>query len=173
MRESKYWILMKMFLYLIKFGIFHAVTCNIIVIKSIIYTTRLADLVRTRAQNNLDNCSWPWCEHYRGLDTALMVILFAYHASSLSGSHLGVLWDVFTVSWELGRVTMLMVCMIREAQNPDWNVNNAIGQCEIWPIIPRMATEKEFPIQKINFWTILPERPRLDIRQCSAEINDS
>ena len=112
MRESKYWILMKMFLYLIKFGIFHAVTCNIIVIKSIIYTTRLADLVRTRAQNNLDNCSWPWCEHYRGLDTALMVILFAYHASSLSGSHLGVLWDVFTVSWELGRVTQLMVCMI-------------------------------------------------------------
>ena len=106
MSKSKYWILMKMFLYLIKFGIFHAATCNIIVIKSIIYTTRLADLVRTRAQNNLDNCSWPWCEHYLGLDTALMVILFAYHASSLSGSHLGVLWDVFTVSWELGRVTL-------------------------------------------------------------------
>ena len=70
MSKSKYWILMKMFLYLIKFGIFHAATCNIIVIKSIIYTTRLADLVRTRAQNNLDNCCWPWCEHYRGLVTA-------------------------------------------------------------------------------------------------------
>ena len=39
---------MEMFLYLIKFGIFPAVTCNIIVIKSIIYTASLADLVRAR-----------------------------------------------------------------------------------------------------------------------------
>ena len=47
---------MKMFLYLIKFGIFPAATFDIIVIKSFIYTQTLADLVKTRAQNNLLNC---------------------------------------------------------------------------------------------------------------------
>ena len=40
---------MKMFLYLIKFGIFPAVTFDIIVIKSFIYTLTLADLDKTRA----------------------------------------------------------------------------------------------------------------------------
>ena len=49
-------ILMKMFRYLIKFGIHPAGTCDIIVIKSFIYTQTLADLVKTRAQNNLLNC---------------------------------------------------------------------------------------------------------------------
>ena len=47
---------MKMFRYLIKFGIRPAGTCDIIVIKSFIYTQTLADLVKTRAQNNLLNC---------------------------------------------------------------------------------------------------------------------
>ena len=40
---------MKMFLYLIKFGIFPAVTFDIIVIKSFIYTLTLADLDKTQA----------------------------------------------------------------------------------------------------------------------------
>ena len=173
MRESKYWILMKMFLYLIKFGIFHAVTCNIIVIKSIIYTTRLADLVRTRAQNNLDMLlammrALPGSGHSIDGDfVCIPRILFIWEPSWCP------LRCVHSLLRTGSRHFAKMVCMIVEAQNPDWNVNNAIGQCEIWPIIPRMATEKEFPIQKINFWTILPERPRLDIRQCSAEINDS
>ena len=47
---------MKMFRYLIKFGIRPAGTYDIIVIKSFIYTQTLADLVKTRAQNNLLNC---------------------------------------------------------------------------------------------------------------------
>ena len=150
MSKSKYWILMKMFLYLIKFGIFHAATCNIIVIKSIIYTTRLADLVTTRAQNNLDNCCWPWCEHYRGLVTAQPQHWWWFCLHTTHPLYLGAIRVSSEIcSWELGRVTLPeMVCMIREAQNLDWNVNNAIGQCEIWPIIPRMATEKNFQYRK-------------------------